>query len=317
MRSQALYVVLSLVSAAAVLADPLPPVEAKVIGLRVAKPLASDLSAALKSAFPEPLAITGEKTSKLPFFGTGLVLEAVIPEGYAAVDPAVGITSLEDDRLTNLRDPAAKATLILPSAQPGKNAPSLARWSIQTPLFPASDAQKLIGRLSIPIYHLPPTHFFTLDARCVKGAVFTSNRIQCQILSRTQVGSANLRPGAPLHSELDTKFSTDKISFETSTPGAGGPLNALAGMRPPLHIDQVKENMRILLAKIEILDSIGGGVLAEILDVDPDANKTMRYSAAIPSSTGNIRFRFSYFEVEKQERLTLHFAAGLGASGHP
>ena len=317
MRSRSLYVVLSLVSAATVLADPLPSVEAKVIGLCVAKPLASDLAAALKSAFPEPLAITGEKASKLPFFGTGLVLEAVIPEGYAAVDPAVGITSLEDDRLTNLRDPAAKATLILPSAQPGKIPPPLARWSIQTPRFPASDACKLIGRLSIPIYHLPSTYFFTLDARCVKGAVFTSKRIQCQILSRAQVGSANLRPGSSPRSELDTRFSTDKISFETSTPGAGGPLNALAGMRPPLHIDQVKENMRILLAKIEILDSIGGGVLAEILDVDPDANKTMRYSAAIPSSTGNIRFRFSYFEVEKQERLTLHFAAGLGASGHP
>ncbi len=280
------------------------PTEASVAGVRIARPLAEEQRKLLATSSQSPPHIAKEG-----FSGVGLLLEATIPAIYGLASE-IQVADFSDDSGTNLLVPGCTAAVL---NQPKEGAESPARIAITSPKLPGPGARKLGGTLIVPAYPLPAKMFSTMDGQCLKGKIFEAKFVQCQITSREPVRAGEEADGGSL---LGRKLGRDSLSFEVSNPGsgsyyAGGSPNRRAQV---INRDRIRDNLRIRLLKVEVLDSMGGKVLGGIDGIDPDANKTQSHWVDIPAGTSNVRFRFTYYETDSLVNLQIGFKAGLAGS---
>jgi len=301
-RSVFFAVVIGMSGAAGLLADNLQPARAEAVGLRVGKPLGGDLAGCLA-------AIRGEaQASPATSSGTDILLRVEIPGGYTAVACDGLADSLCDDT-------GARLNTRLTARVCGEDAPGgecRAAWIIiHSEAIPSRNAKSLDGTAMVPLFVAPAKVFKTLDGQCRAGTILASPRVQCRILSR-EPEDRNLG-GNP--SKLAQKNGTDLLTFELSSPGARNLVRTAGDVRGRVvNYDVMRQNQRILLSRIEVVESLGGRVLGEVKDVDSDPHSTTTHTMRIPSSTGNIRLRFSFFEKERQVLLPINYSTGLGLS---
>jgi len=296
-------------------ADPIPS-DVGVVGVHIARPVGEDISRLMTS---RAMGASCDTTSlHKPFSGSAVLLEAEIPAIYGLTGDEQ-VVSFADDAGANLIGPGCSAMIVhrpgIAEVPTGGQSSTTAQFSVSSPRLPRQGARKLEGSILVPVFLRPSKTFSTLDGQCTKGAIFESKYVQCQILSRDPLDRAD---GSARSSTLGKKLAREAMSFEISTPGAGVYAGPTTGSRScSTDYDRVRMNMRIRLLKVEVIDSLGGRVIAEVDGINPDANKQQNHLVEIPASAGNIRFRFSYYEIASVVMLQLFFSSDLGLAVTP